>query len=182
MRYRKDITGVKIGRLTAISFEKRSNGYTFWNYKCDCSRNVIKKSSDIRLGKVKSCGCLSKEWLQKLAKIQTLDNNQSCINRLYRNYKRAAISRGFTFELTLDEFKSFLNKPCYYCGNVLSNKIKQGKKGELKYNGIDRANNTIGYTISNCVACCNICNKMKMNLNEEIFLKQINKIYFHKNG
>ena len=181
MRYCKDITGVKFGRLTAFSFNKRENGCTYWDYKCDCGKIVTKKSGSVSIGKIKSCGCLNKEWLQKLAKTQTLDNNQSSINRLYRNYKRAAISRKLTFELTLKEFEYFLNKPCYYCGSVLGNEIKQGKKGVLKYNGIDRTNNSLGYKINNCVSCCYKCNKMKMNLNEKEFLEQINKIYIYKN-
>jgi len=180
MRYCKDITGVKFGKLSAISFNKRENGCTYWTYKCDCGKTVIKKSADVRKGNTKSCGCLSKEWLQKLAKIQTLVNNQSCINRLFRNYKRAAIDRNFTFELTLEEFERFLNKPCYYCGDVLTNRITQGKNGLLKYNGIDRTNNCLGYTSKNCVSCCYRCNKMKMNLDEDEFLEQINKIYNYK--
>jgi len=34
MRYHKDISNLKIGRLTAISFNRRENSYTCWNYIC----------------------------------------------------------------------------------------------------------------------------------------------------
>lgn len=181
MKYRKDISGVKFGRLTAVSFNRRENGYTYWNYKCDCGNEVIRASYHVNRGSTRSCGCLNKDWLGKLAKLQTLKDNQSCRNRLYRNYKRAAISRGFTFDLTIEDFEHFLDKPCYYCGNSFGNEIKQGKKGVLRYNGIDRTNNFIGYTVKNCVTCCYKCNKMKMNLDEKEFLEQINKIYNFKN-
>ncbi len=178
--YLKDISGVKKGKLTAISFNKIENNSTYWNYKCDCGNIVLKKASEVNRGKVKSCGCLNKEWLKKLSKIQTLENNESCKNRIYRNYKRGAIDRKIKFNLTKEDFFKFLDKPCYYCGDEFTNEIKQGKFGVLKYNGIDRCINTEGYNIENCVSCCYKCNKMKMNLNDDDFLNQINKIYSYK--
>lgn len=68
------------------------------------------------------------------------------------------VKRGYSFSLTLEQFKSFWGKPCYYCG------------GEIEGIGIDRIDNTMGYEINNCVPCCIDCNKMKMTqtLNEFI--------------
>ena len=37
------------------------------------------------------------------------------------------------------------------------------KEEPFKYNGIDRINNSKGYTIDNCVPCCFMCNYSKNN-------------------
>ena len=53
----KDITGQKFNKLTAISFVKRENNHTYWLFRCDCGKEVIRPSSDIVRGKTKACGC-----------------------------------------------------------------------------------------------------------------------------
>lgn len=35
-----------------------------------------------------------------------------------------------------------------------------------------RKNNSVGYTLENCVPCCGICNKMKMNLDFDTFIEK----------
>ena len=34
-------------------------------------------------------------------------------------------------------------------------------KYKFNYNGIDRVDNKIGYTLKNCVTCCKYCNNAK---------------------
>ena len=46
----------------------------------------------------------------------------------------------------------------------------------IKANGIDRLNSIIGYTIENCVPCCEKCNLMKSNYSENEFLDHIERI------
>lgn len=48
-------------------------------------------------------------------------------------------------------------------------------------NGIDRIDSSKGYTIDNCVSCCPLCNQMKSNIDQNMFLTQIEKIYNFKN-
>jgi hypothetical protein len=94
---------------------------------------------------------------------------------LYTKYQGAASKRGYRFELTNEEFINLINSPCFYCNTPNSNTYKNGDK-ILNYNGIDRINNEIGYIQSNVVACCSICNRMKMDMNVNDFLDHINKI------
>jgi len=49
-----DIKGLRFGRL--IAFEYADNGK--WHCSCDCGCNSIAHGSDLRRGRVKSCGCL----------------------------------------------------------------------------------------------------------------------------
>jgi len=82
---------------------------------------------------------------------------------LYRNslvarlasYRCGAKKRGHSFDLTIDEFTSFWQKPCSYCG------------GSIATVGIDRVDSSVGYQINNCVPCCSRCNKMKLDTNEQ---------------
>lgn len=47
----------------------------------------------------------------------------------------------------------------------------------FKCNGIDRINSNKGYEKDNCVSCCPICNRMKLDLSLEDFYAHIEKIY-----
>lgn len=70
MRY-EDLTGKRFGRLTV--YERTSDYVTpkgqhepRWLCICDCGTEKIAKSRDLKIGRVKSCGCLKREcqsWL-----------------------------------------------------------------------------------------------------------------------
>jgi hypothetical protein len=90
---------------------------------------------------------------------------RNCISGKYANYKNAAKSRGFEFNLTLKEFSSFWQKPCTYCG------------AEIKTIGIDRIDSSKGYYMENCVSCCCICNRMKTNYTTKDFIKHCEDVY-----
>ena len=66
-------------------------------------------------------------------------------------------------------------EPCYREPfNIINSKHSNG---EFIYNGIDRVDNLMGYTLNNVVACCKNCNTMKKDLNKEEFLNIITLIY-----
>jgi hypothetical protein len=73
--------------------------------------------------------------------------------KYYEDYKKDAHKRQYMFELSFDEFRNIIVRPCYYCGIIK----------ELEYNGVDRVDNTLHYTASNCVPACKLCNLMKSN-------------------
>lgn len=56
-----DISGQKFTRLTATS-EAARNGYQRrWNCACDCGNVVVVAMNSLRMGRTRSCGCLSIE-------------------------------------------------------------------------------------------------------------------------
>lgn len=75
----------------------------------------------------------------------------------FLNYRSAAKTRGYDFELTEDQFNSIVNDDCIYCG----------APKELTNIGIDRIDNEMGYTTSNCVPCCRHCNNRKQGTSLE---------------
>lgn len=78
----------------------------------------------------------------------------------YKRYKMSAIKRGYSFDLSQSEFLAFWKKSCHYCGNII-NTI-----------GLDRIDNSQGYSIENVVPCCTACNIMKHTLDGEQFIKK----------
>lgn len=82
----------------------------------------------------------------------------------YSEYKSAAKRMGRTFDLTFEQFISFWNTICYYCGL------------DIDGIGLDRFNNDIGYTIDNIVSCCCVCNRMKRSATHERFIERCNLI------
>ena len=69
----------------------------------------------------------------------------------FKTYSKGATSRNLEFMLTEEEFAIIIQQPCYLCG--LSDK-----------SGIDRFQNSIGYRLDNCRACCGHCNLMKKDI------------------
>jgi len=57
----KDLTGLKFGRLTVISFKERINHKTLWNCKCDCGNTYVASTSGLTMKSTTSCGCRNRE-------------------------------------------------------------------------------------------------------------------------
>ena len=70
----------------------------------------------------------------------------------YASYRSRAEKKSLEFAITHDDYKSIIQQDCYLCGKSTT---------ETNINGVDRVDNTVGYTLENCKACCKECNHMK---------------------
>ena len=182
-----DIMGKKFGRLTVIKREYPNRNRTaMWLCKCDCGKKKIIRGSALRNGQTKSCGCLRKEISSKKMKdnpigkigARRLIQGLSSFRETIASYRRRAKIRGLDFELTQEQFEKLTQKDCYYCGVKPNQKKKNScNNGDYIYNGIDRVDNTKGYTIDNVVPCCGFCNMAKRNHTEQEFKDWVKKIY-----
>jgi hypothetical protein len=91
----------------------------------------------------------------------------------YKSYFSVAKKKNLPFLLTIDEFIEITNKPCHYCGIV---KGREYSDKNMK-NGIDKIIPEKGYILENCLPCCYICNKMKLDNSYNDFLNKIKDIY-----
>lgn len=88
-------------------------------------------------------------------------------------YRKSAEARGYEWALTTPQAVKMFRRDCHYCGAHPEISRETGKK---RLNGIDRVDNTKGYTKDNCVTCCKMCNRMKSAYTLVEFLNKIKRI------
>jgi len=150
--------GLTFVRLNHIDNKSRK----FNLYKCDCGNEKVLQQALVRSGNTRSCGCLARQ----VKASQRISDNHSEVTAVILGYKTHALKRGYLWDLTREDVENLIFKDCYYCKSPPSNtKRTKNSLGEgLKYNGIDRTDNSQGYHKDNCVPCCKICNRAKGDL------------------
>lgn len=171
-----DLTGKKFGRVTVIGRAGNNKwNRVMWLCKCECGSEWIVSGNSLRRGCTKSCGCLHRE---QVGERYRLSLGIASMRSLIGNYKKNAKKRGFEYNLTEEQFRKLTQKSCHYCGTLPSNVSNQKRcNGAYSYNGLDRIDNTKGYTIDNVVPCCRMCNIAKNNNTLREFQNWILKIY-----
>jgi hypothetical protein len=171
-----DLAGQTKGFVTIIERSDNKDGRSMW--KAFCSRDnkyfeVLGKS--FKSGLVRSCGCIKTEMNREKARIMSENNKlppgEAALNLLYATYRwHAEVDRDFKFELTRDEFRALTKGDCYYCGMPPNQRFGYKLNGLYIYNGVDRYDNSKGYSADNCVSCCGPCNKAKGRRTAEAFI------------
>lgn len=170
-----NVLGEKFGRLTVIKkYGISKRGHATWLCKCDCGNEIVYTTSSLRSG-TKSCGCILAE---KNRKNRALPNGESSFNGLYAQYRIGAQKRGHSWELDKNQARKLFLGNCFYCGVEPKQRHMVGKNnGHFIYNGIDRKDNNVGYTIENCVSSCSLCNRGKRDMSVIEFINWINSVY-----
>ena len=151
--FKKDVTGRKFGKLTAIKYShsEKCNGKTkaFWLYKCDCGKEIVIKKDHIVCGK-SSCGCdikinratrATKHSMYGTRFYKIWTNIQSrCTNKKVPAYKRYG-GRGI-----ICVWKSFLD----FKDDMYELYLTHEKEFGTKNTTIDRINNDGNYCKENC--------------------------------
>lgn len=162
--------------ITTVLSRKKAGGLCVRG-KCTCGGIWEGPLDSLRRGNTRSCGCLPS------GPKPHPNREVVALKRVLRNYRRHARRRSLVWSLTDLEFQTLLKKDCYYCGappsttSVFKAYGPRKSSSTITYNGIDRKDNTLGYTIANTVACCKICNFAKQDLEFETFLDHIKKMY-----
>lgn len=184
-----DRTGQRFGRLVALSPERikrkvktRTLTSIKWLCVCDCGKHV--KVGTANLGRTtRSCGCLRKDVIKN---IKTKSTEDVVKRQVWNYYVRNARVRGLVWELTYERFCLLIAAPCHYCGETGVNitqatwsRKHAGGDRSWNNNGIDRPDNTRGYTSDNTVTACKHCNIAKNVMSESQFKNWISKVYNH---
>ena len=162
-----DISGKRYDNLTVIEFShsNRGNKDRYWKLICDCGELCYATQSSLERGRRNFC-----------KKCNDIKSKKSAINIIYKSYEKNAINRNYIFEITINDFEKLIFQNCDYCGFKPINKSKNNMKFKFKYNGIDRIDNKLGYTLDNCITCCKYCNSAKKDNNVEEFKEWLNYI------
>jgi len=167
--------GERYGRLTLL----RENGHDRWGgrqflFRCDCGNEVT-----VRWGITSSCGCLQREAVINVTNVKKrLKFGESGLNHLYSVYRLHARHKKREFALTHSEFRNLVVQPCHYCNVPPSSNTKgRGFFGSFAYSGLDRMNNTRGYTLDTVVPCCGPCNIAKHTMSYEAFKQWVKSVY-----
>lgn len=168
-----DEAGNRYGKLTVIERvpnEKNSN--VLWRCLCDCGRETIVGSNSLRSGNTKSCGCIGR------GRHPLPEKREAAFNSLFGRYEKQAARRGYEYSLTKEQLWDLCQQKCFYCGSEPYQKVNVSKSdSSLMYNGLDRIDNSKGYTIENVVPCCGVCNLAKRAMSSEEFKNLICRIY-----
>jgi len=186
MGYKKPEIGNKFNDLIVVNVDSNKGKYHVI-CQCVCGKRMHVSMYHLFSGNTKSCRC-------QRSKIENKGQGYVSIKDSYSTYKRNALNRLLKFSLSFAEFTDLIKMNCHYCGsepqsfNKYLNKNGEQKRvnkrykestillAETKINGIDRKNNTQGYTTNNSVPCCLICNRAKNNMGYEEFLSWIGRV------
>jgi hypothetical protein len=165
-----DLTGKRFGRWVVLSLS-RVEVYAYWSCQCDCGtiKEVLGKSLTGRVSQ--SCGCLQVEKCRKKSGYAS----QTYTYILYKH--NSAKRRGLVWAVSREQFNKLTQQPCHYCDSPPSNhtKAKNGN-GDFVYNGLDRKDSNLGYTVDNVVPCCKICQRAKMDMPYDGFMTYLRRL------
>lgn len=178
--------GDKFNDLKIVDLLENHKSTSHQEYKCKCicgAFQVIKHYQLIRSTRPSKC-CSKcsrvRQGIQRTAttrsKIPVNVPNQSPVfNMIYASIKRNALDRGLTWCLTKEDVAKLIFANCEYCDAPPSNVIKEHNRkceqDDLVKNGIDRIDNSKGYTVENCATCCAKCNTLKGAITKEMVYK-----------
>jgi len=169
----RDLLGQRFGKLLVIKItNERKYKSVVWKCKCDCGNYALLSSDCLVRGKTKSCGC-QRNLIRKRKPYK-----EASFNALFVKYKHTANKKNIPFELSDKQFKNLTSQDCHYCGIEPSQSdSNKNFNGIYIYNGIDRIDNSKGYTLNNCVPCCRNCNYAKNTLSLEEFYSWLDRLF-----
>ena len=181
-RKTKDLTGLRVGRLTVVKRGPNRNNRTTWICQCDCGNVVQKWAYNLARDRPKSCGCWpkarrpeNKKQYSKKGKPRWVPSPEAAMGVHQRNYMQGATNRDIEWKLTEAQFEALVTANCFYCGTA----PKDNGHHLGDFNGIDRIDSSKDYTWDNCVPCCKTCNYAKQSLSRDEFIQWIGRAFMH---
>jgi hypothetical protein len=178
------LSGQRFGMLVVLQRAPTRQGRTHWHCACDCGKHTTVATGN--LGRITwSCGCY-RSVVASARKTKPV--REVIATQIWNYYKRNAAQRGLLWELTKEQFTALIFLPCHYCGNVAGTvtaiawKTKSGQKRTLANNGIDRVDNTLGYSKDNCVPACCDCNLSKNDRSADEFIAWARRLVAHQDA
>lgn len=152
---RKDLSGMKFGRLTVLSEApptplKSGRKLYNWNCKCSCGNERVKSSRNLLRGDTKSCGCLHSDNVAKQNKENAKHGDSrtrlykiwaGMKNRCYCNSNHEYYNYGGRGIKVCDEWMDYINFKKWAESNGYTNS---------RNCTLDRIGNDMNYSPDNC--------------------------------
>ena len=138
---KSDLTGLVFGRLTVVSFDSLVNGIPKWLVQCRCGNQKSVHAGSLKSGATRSCGCLDAEVKTKHGLYGTPEYHTweaikaRCHNPRDKGFHRYGGAGILVCDEWLHSFEAFFRD--------------MGKRPSLSHS-IDRIDNSLGYSKSNC--------------------------------
>lgn len=180
-KHKEDFVGFENHLFIVTNFNKQIGKKLYYDVTCKkCNMITTMRKDAITNTNAKVCiNCKSNG---------VKPSTDVALNVFMSIYKTGAKNRGFDWDLTNKQFEKITKQNCYFCGSKpieqksLERYYHESIKDRIKFNGIDRLDSNLGYTEDNCVPCCTMCNRMKLDYTENDFLNHISKILEHQNS
>ena len=170
-----DLTGQRFGHWLVLERASRRNnqGEILWHCVCDCGNHVDAAGVDLRRGRSRQCrACQGKQY--------RLPAGEAAFRKLWRDYKNRALLHSLEWNVTQDQFRELSQQLCFYCGGAPAQLASRPESGStFTYNGLDRRDNSLGYTLENVVPCCKHCNLAKNTMSVEEFREWARRLCDH---
>lgn len=179
--------GQQIGEFTITSYNEG-----LYTLTCKCgntsegdSTHITRKISNLMAEGFTACMQCSNKRRIELKLLQSQEAHIYTFKDVYREYVKKSKEREIDFEISLEDASKLFIQNCHYCNRAPLNCRKRDSGIIVYYQGIDRIDNTKGYTLENIVPCCKYCNSFKNDRSAEEFnlhLDDILKVKAHRLG
>jgi hypothetical protein len=176
----EDLTGVRFGTRVVISRAGSNSNGTTWNTKCERCHTEKVTPRSIIVHKI-PCRCTGNN---KAGRPRKLSDEQIVLSSLFSTYRGSAIDKHLVWELSRETFWELVKENCHYCEQPPNLRTwncggwqRRGLTAiDVFANGIDRKDNTKGYSLDNVVSCCKLCQYAKRDLPYEVFISYLKRI------
>ena len=180
----KNLIDKKFGKLKVVSLneeqtDKHNRMAAYWNCLCDCGNTCIVRSSCLRTGNSKSCGCNKNRIGKDNPKFT---GHQEIGGRYWNNLKKVSISkRKLDFTITIQyAWNLFLkqNRQCSLTGMPIQFQTRDNVTDRTA--SLDRIDSSKGYIKGNVQWLHKDINYMKQDYSEDYFIELCGKVLKHK--
>jgi hypothetical protein len=170
MKSYEDLTNFNNGNVTVLKYVKQDHAKkALWQARCNhCQKVWVLRGGNIKSGRTKSCGCQRAVSVHKAIGCGVGDMTGAFWCRLRHN----AEARRHALNITKEEAYDLYQKQkgiCALSGLPIGFKDKTAS--------LDRIDSQKPYDLTNIQWVHKYVNKMKNNLNQDVFLSFVNNIY-----
>lgn len=169
----KDMTGMKFGSLIVLRREfVAGQKLACWECQCKCGNKKIFKGSELRAGKIKTCGCRI-----NVINRRNWQGYKNIPQSYWRSLSKNSTQRNIKFNLTIEYINCLWeeqNSVCKLSGLKISFSEKTAS--------LDRINNNVGYVLGNVQWVHKDINKLKSVFSQDKFIELCNYVSEHNMG